>query len=312
MKKMKILVTGGSGFIGQHVIHRLLEEEHEVTNLSIVPLSFPTVTDIISDFANQKILSKILPKIDAVIHLAAVVGVDQCRLHPDLVMEINYKRTVKLIHACIQYKVKQFLFSSSSEVYGNSTLIPYREDQTLSPVSVYGQSKVLTEQYLKTVQKKSTMHVGIVRFFNVYGPKQNPNFVIPLFMNAAYHQKPIAILGDGHQVRCFTYVDDAAKGLCKVLHNDESLFEIFNIGRKEPLTILRVAKKIRGIMSSQSKIIFIPYGNNTRHKDLEIDKRIPDTRKAKKILGFEASTTLEQGIRKIVKSDKEYYRPIPR
>ena len=251
-----------------------------------------------------------LKDIDVVIHLAAMLGVDQCRLHPKEVIKVNYKDTKNLVDLCLKHKIKKFIFTSSSEVYGDSKEIPYKENARLTPVSVYGKSKVLVEKYLEKVQKKSKVKIGIARLFNIYGFNQRPVFVVPILINLAFQNKPLKIFGDGEQIRSFTYIEDGALGIYKFMLYEKNPYEIINIGRNVEYSIKKVAEIIlKNLPKSKSKIKLIPYGSKgIRQKSLEIKRRVPSVEKAKNLLQFEAKTSLEEGLKKIIKSWKNFYK----
>lgn len=274
---MKILLTGSEGLIGKPLGKRLRELGHKVITNDIAGNP-----DIKGSFVNVKI------NCDVVIHLAAIVGVDTTRKNPERLLKVNFTDTKKFID---RYKDKRFIFSSSSEVYGNSTKIPFNENDSPTPVSLYGSLKVVIENYLKEQKVNS----GIVRFFNVYGAGQRDEFVIAKFIRFAKDNIPLEIYGDGKQIRCFTYIDDAVEGLIKVI-NYKSRYDIFNIGNSKKSTIREVTREIVKIIPV--KIKYLSYGGRNREKFLEIQKRVPDVRKAKKLLQFKATTTLREGIKK--------------
>lgn len=302
LKKEQILITGGSGLIGTYLTKELLK--HKKYQIIIVDKLKPSIKGIKfvkSNFSNTKIMLPLLKKADYLFHLAAMVGVDNCRLNPKEVIKVNLTDTKKLIDWCVKLKIKKIVFASSSEIYGNSKKLPFREKNRPFPISVYAKCKVSIERYLKKVQEKSSMKVGIVRFFNVYGPGQK-DMVIPLFVDAASYSKPLTVLGNGNQTRTFMYVSDAVKGIQKVF-NFDSDFEIFNIGSEEEITINGLAKIILKLFpNSKSNIVNVAYGGKYRARELEIYRRVPSIDKAKLLLKFKAKTTLEQGIQKFVKS----------
>lgn len=313
LKKIKyknILVTGASGLIGRGLISLLVKKGYNVTAIDIYKRDIENVKFIQGDFANINLMKIALKDIDVVIHLAAMLGVDQCRLHPKEVIKVNYKDTKSLIDLCIKNKVKKFIFTSSSEVYGDSKIIPYKEEAKLTPVSVYGKSKVLVEKYLSKVQKKSKIKIGIARLFNIYGFNQRPVFVVPILINLAFQNKPLKIFGDGEQIRSFTYIDDGVLGIFKLMLYENKRFEIINIGRNIEYSIKKVAEIIlKNLPKSKSRIKLIPYGSKgVRQKSLEIKRRVPSVEKAYKLLDFEAKTSLEEGLRKIIKKWKNFYK----
>lgn len=294
----KVLVTGGAGLVGRHLVPLLVKKGYQVTVLDQFKYVYPKVKFVQADFSNSSIVTPLLKQCDLVIHLAAMIGVDNCRLNPEKVVEINNKNTKKFFQDCLNCGVKKILFSSSSEVYGNSQEVPFREDGNLSPYSVYGKNKMLIEKYLYDIQQKSNLKVGIVRLFNVYGPGQKETFVVPIFINNCLCDKPIIVHGNGKQIRCFTYVVDAVIGIEKLCEYDKSPFEIINIGRSHEYTMMDLAIAVKkAIPYSKSKIILMPYGQEgIRSSAMEVMRRVPSTEKAKRLLDFEASTSLENGI----------------
>lgn len=299
---MNLLITGGSGLIGTYLTKELLKTKiYQITVVDKLKPAVKGIRFVKSDFSNKKIMLPLLNKADFVFHLAAMVGVDNCRLNPKQVIKVNYQDTKKLIDWCVKFKIKKIVFASSSEIYGNSKELPFRESSNPSPISVYAKCKLKIEKYLKKVQEKSSMKVGIVRFFNVYGPGQK-DMVIPLFVEAASYNKPLTVLGDGHQTRTFIYVEDAALGLYKIF-NFEGEFEIFNIGSEEEIKIIDLAKIILKLFpNSKSNIVNVSYGGKFRERKLEIYRRVPSIDKAKRLLNFKPKNTLEQGIQKFIKS----------
>ena len=300
--KPNVLITGGSGFVGTHLIRYL--QKHKLKNITVIDLTSPKVKGIKfikSDFNKTNILASALKDKDYVFHLAAVVGVDKSRLNPKKVHRINNTNTKKFINLCAKMDVKRFIFSSSSEVYGNSKNIPFKENSKLSPVSEYGRSKIEVEQYLKKVQNKFKKGIGIVRFFNAYGPGQRKDFVVSKFIDNAGSGKAIKIFGDGKQTRCFTYVNDAVEGLYRVSKYNKTRYEIFNIGSNQEHTINELAKIVlKNIPDTKSKVLYIKYGNGQRNYRLEIKRRVPAVDKAFKLLGFKAKTTLKRGVKQII------------
>ncbi len=304
MKNEKILITGGAGFLGTHLIKKLLK--NGFTNIIVVDKAKPSIEKIeyvYGDFVDEKIMKPLLKKCDALFHLAAIIGVDNCRDNPELVTKINFVNTKKLIDLSAELQVKRILFTSSSEVYGNSKNIPYREESKLEPISLYGKAKVEIENYLLKTQKATHITVGIVRPFNVYGPGQRAAFVVPIFIERALHNKPLIIFGNGMQTRTFTYVEDVTEGILRLYRYDKTPYEIINVGSKEEYSIKKLAEMILEVLPrSTSKIEYKEYGTDgVRGRDLEITRRVPSVEKAKKILSFEAKTTLSEGIREIIK-----------
>ncbi|RJQ27828.1 NAD(P)-dependent oxidoreductase [Candidatus Parcubacteria bacterium] len=301
-KHKNILLTGGAGFLATHLVPDLIKEGYNVTIVDRYEPNVRNVKFVEADFSNELVMKPLLEDVDAVFHLAAVVGVDKCRLNPEKVIKINYSATKNFIDLCVKANIKKFMFTSSSEVYGNSPDVPYKENGHLEPISTYGKTKVLIEKYLEKVSKESNMRVGIVRLFNVYGPHQRKHFVVPIFVDLALQGDNLPLLGDGNQIRCFTYVKDATEGIVKLFEYDKSTYEIINIGRRYESTMNDLAQLIlKCIPTSKSKLEYKQYGRNgIRESDLEIKRRVPSVDKAKMLLGFEAKTSLEEGIKAIL------------
>lgn len=299
--KKRVLITGGAGFIGGHLIELLLQDNnYQITVIDQYPPRQSEVKFIKADFHDHETTSKILRDIDIVVHLAAMVGVDKCRLNPEKVYEVNDVHTKEFIDLCIKQHIKRFIFSSSSEVYGNSKAVPYKEDAALDPISDYAKCKVEIEKYLAYISEQSDLTVGIVRFFNIYGPGQKNTFVVPIFLEQVLANKPITILGDGSQTRCFTYVKDAVKGVKKLIEY-ASKYDIFNIGNPKEFTIKQLAELILKLVpASRSEIIYQSYGSEARDASLEILRRVPNSEKAKDKLSFTANTPLAKGLQGMI------------
>ena len=302
LKKEQILITGGSGLIGTYLTKELLKtKKYQITIVDKIAPHLKGIKFVRSNFSNTKIMLPLLKKADYLFHLAAMVGVDNCRLNPKEVTRVNYTDTKKLIDWCVRSKIKKIVFASSAEIYGNSKELPYRENNKPSPISNYAKCKLKIEKYLKKVQKKSSMKVGIVRLFNVYGPGQK-DMVIPLFVEAASYGRPLTVLGDGNQTRTFMFVTDAVCGIHKIF-NFDSDFEIFNIGSEQEIKIYDLAKMIlKNFPNSESNIVNVTYGGKFRERELEIYRRVPSQDKAERLLKFKAKITIEQGIKKYLKT----------
>jgi UDP-glucose 4-epimerase len=302
-KNKKIIVTGASGFIGTHLIHALRKQEgFIVVGIDIERRNEECDEWYSCDFMSVPDLQNVLSGTDCVFHLAAIVGVDRCQEHPELVEEVNYKETLDFFAACQRAHVGKIIFSSSSEIYGNSKEIPFKEDAEVSPISLYAKDKRAVELHLQNFTEISGIPAHIVRFFNVYGPRQRKDFVVAKFIDKAQSGTDIEIYGSGIQKRCFTYVDDAIAGLMALLEYNDSAFEIFNIGSPFEYTVSDVAQLVKEIMpESLSKIIHRQYGiDDVRKEFLEIDRRVPDISKARNILKFEPRVDLPEGIHKII------------
>ena len=295
---MKILVTGGSGFIATYVARHLLENGHKV---KILDLKEPRLQHKNLEYAKKSILGKIADEIkgcDAVFHFAALLGVENSDKRPLDTMKINLEGSVNVFKSAIDAGVKRMIFSSSSEVYGEPRELPIKEDSVKGPVSTYGVSKLAAEIYAKAYNRELGTDIRIVRFFNVYGPGQESSWVVPIFINKALRNEAIQVFGNGNQTRCFTYVGDIADGVLKVFEKGKA-GEAYNIGNSQPTTILELANLVKELAKSKSEIIKAGFGKETRLKEREIEYRIPDISKMK-ALGWQPKTMIREGINKIL------------
>tara|TARA_B110000014_G_scaffold254970_1_gene236223 strand:+ start:876 stop:1790 length:915 start_codon:yes stop_codon:yes gene_type:complete len=298
MKQKKILITGGTGFIGSNIANRL-KKNNDVTIFDLrEPVNhglkflkgsineIDDVTNAIHDF-------------DIVIHLAASLGVINTEENPVSTLDTNIFGTRNVLEACKVNKIKKIIFSSSSEIYGEPIKTPIEEKDRPIPITMYGISKLAAEEYIKSYSKNFGLKYTIFRLFNVYGDKQETAWVVPEFVSRAIKNKDIMIHGDGTQIRAFSHVSDVAKAFEFGLEKGNN--EIINIGNNtEPITIKDLADKIIRLSKSKSKINFIPFKESKRNRN-EIIVRIPSVDKAKKILGFKPSVSLDTGLEKVIK-----------
>lgn len=300
---MKIIVTGGSGFIATHLARHLLEKCHHI---KVLDLKEPRVIHKNLEFVKKSIFDGLVEDIkgfDAVFHFAALLGVDNSDKHPLDTMKINLEGSVNVFKSAIDAGVKRMIFSSSSEVYGEPRELPIKENSVKGPVSTYGVSKLAAEIYAKAYNQESGADIKIVRFFNVYGPGQESNWVVPIFISKALKNEPITVFGNGNQTRCFTYVEDIADGVMKVFEKGKT-GEAYNIGNNQPTTILELAQIVKEITKSKSEIVKLGFGEKTRLKEREIEYRIPDISKIKS-LGWQPKTMIRKGVKKILESVKK-------
>ena len=299
---MKIAVTGGSGFIGTPLVKALLEQGHHVR---VIDLKQPIFQHKHLEFVSKSIMDDLkdsLKDCGMVYHLAAMLGVEHTDKRPLETIRINLEGSVNVFKCAAGAGIKNMVYASSSEVYGNPRELPIREESVKGPVSTYGVSKLASEIYAQAYNKEFGTNIKIVRFFNVYGPGQSDEFVVSIFLNNALLNKPIRVFGDGSQTRCFTYVQDAVDGALKVAEKGED-GEAYNVGNNHPTTILQLAETIREVAGSSSEIIKVGYGKDSRLRSREIDYRIPDISKIS-ALGWEPKTRIAEGVRKILEWKK--------
>ena len=295
---MKIFVTGGSGFIALPLVRKLLEKGHKV---KVLDVREPKIKHKNLEFVNKSVMDTIESDIkgcDYVFHFAALLGVDNSDRHPLDTMRINLEGSVNVFKSAMAAGVKNMIYSSSSEVYGEPRELPIKEDSTKGPVSTYGVSKLAAEIYAKAYNFEFGTDIRIVRFFNVYGPGQQENWVVPIFIGKALKNEPIQVFGKGNQTRCFTYVDDIADGVITVMEKGHK-GEAYNIGNNQPTTMLELAKLSKELTKSKSEIIIAGYGKDTRLREREIEYRIPDISKIG-ALGWKPKIMINEGIKRIL------------
>jgi UDP-glucose 4-epimerase len=314
---MKVLVTGGAGYIGSHLIDRLLargDEVFAVDNLSTGRLAniephigherFHWVNDTI---LNESVLDRLVPRIDLVYHLAAIVGVRHVVSDPLAAIRTNVTGTELVLDAAFTHW-KKVVLASSSEIYGKSSKVPFHEDddRVLGPTTVgrwsYSTSKAIDEHFAFAYAAKG-LPVVIVRYFNSYGPRLDERgygSVVANFIRQALRQEPITVHGDGRQSRCFTYIDDTVDGtlLAGEVKAAEGL--VFNIGAEVETTILDLAGTIKRLTRSPSEIVFVPYSDYYGDGFEDTRRRVPSGDRARTLLGFTPRVMLEDGLARTI------------
>ena len=298
---MKIIITGGSGFIGSNIATQL-KKEHDVTIFDLKK-KIPDIDFIEGDVTDLESVKRSITNCDLVIHLAATLGVVNVEQHPVQTLDTNLGGTKNVLEACRTNNIKKIIFSSSSEVYGEPVSVPIKETDNAIPITTYGTSKFVAEEYIKAYSKNYGIQYTIFRLFNVYGLMQATDWVLPEFVDRAISNQPIIVHNDGSQIRAFCYVSDVAAAFQTALETANG--EIINIGNNnEPISIKELAEKIIYLTNSKSEIKFVSFGESKRNRT-EIMKRIPDIEKAKKILNYSPKISLDEGIQKVVKYRKE-------
>jgi len=294
---LKILITGGTGFIGSHLT-QFLKKDNDITIYDVKKPIEKDVKFILGDILDEQKILQSFQDFDAIIHLAATVGVKNTETNPVLTLNTNILGTKNILEACKKHNIKKMIFASSSEIYGEPRKVPIDEIQTPIPITTYGISKLASEEYLKSYAKTCGFNYSILRFFNVVGPKQSSRFVLPEFIKNALNNKPLVIHGNGLQIRAFCHIADICQGIEKSICKGDG--EIFNIGNDlEPITIENLAKKVISVLNSQSTIKYISFEKSGRNREQEIMTRIPSIQKAKKILSYRPEHNLKEIINSI-------------
>lgn len=317
-KEMKVLVTGGAGFIGSHLVERLLKEGYEVTCLdnfndyynpgikrnNIRPfLSERNFKLVEADIREKDGLKRIFEKfqIQKVIHLAAQPGVGLSLEKPSLYMDVNVKGTVNLLELSKDHRIKSFIFGSSSSVYGATKEIPFSEEGELKPISPYGVSKRAGELLCSTYNHLYGIPITALRFFTVYGPGQRPDMAIHKFTKLIEESEEIRLYGNGNSQRDYTYVSDIVDGIISALNlnlNKDFEFQIFNLGNSEPIPLSHLVSLIEKNLNKTAKIKYLP----EQPGDPSIT--YADISKSRRLLDYLPEVKIEEGIKRFV----EWYR----
>ena len=318
---MRALITGGAGFIGSHLAEALLNAGHEVDvidNLSTGSIrnishlkAQPKFKYVIDTLTNEPVLAELIDRNDVIFHFAAAVGVKLIVEQPVHTIETNVHGTeVVLKHA--NKKKKLVFIASTSEVYGKNLDVPFREDAdlvmgaTVKHRWAYACSKAIDEFLALAYWKERGLPVVVVRFFNTVGPKQTGQYgmVLPNFARQALAGEPITVFGDGTQSRSFTYVSDVVGCLMKLMKEKKAIGEVFNIGNREEVTILKLAEMVKAQAGSQSEIVFIPYDKAYEAGFEDMPRRVPDLTKIHKLVGYEPTVQLHETINRVL----DYFR----
>ena len=305
----RILVTGGAGFIGSHIVDRLLTDDFEVTvidNLSTGLLENVAHHQDRKDFhfvrgdiRNPNLVKKTMRDVDAVFHEAALTNVTDSVNNPLLTNEVNVTGTLNLLKASIDSDVKRFIYASSAAVYGKTRTLPHPEDLTPQPISPYGVSKLAAENYVKVFYEVYGLETVCLRYFNVYGPRQTYgpySGVITIFINQFLGNQPPIIYGDGEQTRDFVNIQDIVDASMLALVEKQAVGEVFNIATGLATTVNQLAKALQKIMSKTNlkPIYKKPRTGDIRHSYADVSK-------ARRLLGYEPKFSLNDGLSKLVK-----------
>jgi UDP-glucose 4-epimerase len=325
---MRVLITGGAGFIGSHLAEALLARGDEVMVLD--DLSTGSIENIrhlkssarfgywIDSVMNRALLAELVDESDLVMHLAAAVGVRLIVESPVRTIETNVKGTELVLQAA-QKKKKPVFVASTSEVYGKSAAIPFHEDTDLVLGATsrgrwsYAASKALDEFLALAYWREKKLPVIVARFFNTVGPRQTGQYgmVLPSFVRQALKGSPITVFGTGKQSRCFCYVGDVVKALIKLVQKSEAVGQVFNIGSTEEISIEDLALLVKQKLNSNSQIRYIPYDQAYEDGFEDMVRRIPSIEKISKCIDWHPVTPLETTIDTIIRyfREKDQFAP---
>jgi UDP-glucose 4-epimerase len=314
---MRYLITGGAGFIGSHLAEHLLRQSHSVTIID--DLSTGSIRNIeqlkhrpgfqytIETILNRPLLAELVDHCDVIFHLAAAVGVRLIVESPVRTIETNIKGT-EVVLACANKKQKKVLLTSTSEVYGKSTKVPFAEDDDLvmGPTGKgrwsYACSKALDEFLALAYWKEKKLPVVIVRLFNTVGPRQTGRYgmVLPTFVRQALLRHPITVYGDGQQSRCLTHVEDAVGALIQLAQHPEAVGQVFNVGNDEAVTIEELAGLVKRMTNSPSEIRYIPYDEAYEEGFEDMRLRRPDLNKVRQLIGYRPIRSLRHIVQDVI------------
>lgn len=298
---MRVLVTGGSGFIGSFVVRRMLDAGWRVRIMDIMPPRESGAEYITGSVLDPYTTATAIYGCDVVIHLAAMLGVRRTEKRTLDCLDININGTVNVLNAAMREKVSKVIMASSSEVYGEQVTQPISEDNPTSPKSVYAVSKLAAEQYCRAYHQHFGLQYNVVRFFNVYGPGQVAEFVLPRFVKAVRDGERPTVYGLGEQMRCFCHIRDIAEGIGLMVEKKIDPGVVVNLGNDtEPISMGDLAKRVVKLSGKNIEPDFVPMEESDRHSVREIHHRTPDLQRARKLLGYTPKISLNDGISELL------------
>jgi UDP-glucuronate 4-epimerase len=311
--KKKILVTGGAGFIGSHLVDGLLTENNrdviivddfndfyqpEIKRANVAAhLNNPRFKLYEADVCCAETMRRVFAenRFDVIVHLAAWAGVNPSLLNPRLYAKVNIQGTLNLLELAREFGVKQFVFGSSSSVYGINCQIPFsEEDKIQKPISPYAATKAAGELLCHTFAHLYDIRAICLRFFTVYGARQRPDLAIHKFSRLIWDDKPIPVFGDGTTRRDYTFVDDIVQGVCAAINYDQSNYEIFNLGESETIELKNLIKLLEANLGKKAII------EQYEMQPGDVPVTFADISKARKLLNYNPQTKIEDGILKFV------------
>ncbi len=311
---MRVLITGGAGFLGSHLAEGFLLRGDEVAVMDMALsnkvehlLKNPRFQYVRDSVMNEGMLENLIVRCDLIYHLAAVVGVEHYVADPYQVLNVNINGTQNVLKLAHRHS-KKVVLASTSEVYGRNTKVPFKEDddRVLGSTRIdrwcYSTSKAAAEHFCFAYRKLG-LPVVIVRYFNIYGPrldKIDVGRVLTIFMGQLLRHEPLTVIGDGKQTRCFTYVDDAIRATMAAGLLPEAVGDIFNIGVDRETTILELAETMIRITGARSSIQFVPQQQIYGESYEDIPRRVPDNTKMRQVLKVSPEITLEVGLQKTI------------
>ena len=311
---MKYLITGGAGFIGSHLAEKLITRGDQVVVLDNLSTGLAENLSGIKnkiefehgDILNKGLIDRLVAESDYVVHLAAALGVFNIVNRPLESLKTNLQGSEVVLEACDKYR-KPVLIASTSEIYGKNDKVPLNEEDDrvlghpLKSRWSYSEAKAVDESLAYFYYLENKLPIRIVRFFNTVGPRQVGHYgmVVPRFVSAALKNEPLSVYGSGDQIRCFCHVDDAVRALLLVMDSDKAIGEVFNVGNNQQISVMELAKKVIEITGSTSSIERIAYEKAYPEGFEDMQRRVPDISKIKRVLGWAPEINLDQIIKDI-------------
>lgn len=315
----QIVVTGGAGFLGSYLCERLLALGHHVVAFDMANgekvehlLDQPRFRFVQDSILNIPSLEREIERAEIVVHFAAIADPKRYVAEPLVTMEIDLQGALNVFRLAAKRRTK-VVFASTSEVYGKNPRVPWKEDddRVLGATRInrwcYGTAKAAGEHYCYAYAQQEGMPFVIFRFFNVYGPRLDDlgsGRVLPIFLKQCLHGEPLTIHGDGAQTRSFVYIEDAADCVVRGIFAPEAEGQVFNVGSPQEISVKALGAKLIEVGDFSSQIVLVPHREVFGPSYEDIPRRVPDVSKAKRLLGWEATTPLEEGLRRTI----AYYR----
>ncbi|MEA2709868.1 MAG: UDP-glucose 4-epimerase [Phycisphaerales bacterium] len=318
----KMLITGGAGFIGSHLAERLLADGHEVTVLDDLSTGrLENVRHLIDDSRVQLVRDSVenvsavniaMAQCDAVFHLAAAVGVQLVADEPVRTIATTIHGTEVVLDSAHRYN-RPILITSSSEVYGKGTRVPFAEDDDVVMGATrysrwcYAYSKGIDEFLGLAYQRQFKLPVVIVRLFNTVGPRQVGMYgmVLPRFVTAALANKPLQVYGDGEQTRCFCHVSDVVDALSRLIKSPAAVGEVFNVGSDEEISMTNLARRVIHLAGSKSTVEYVPYEKAYGREFDDLRRRVPKLDRIQRVIGFKPTKNLDQIVQSVIDEQRK-------
>ncbi|MDI6703312.1 MAG: NAD-dependent 4,6-dehydratase LegB [bacterium] len=318
----RILVTGAGGFIGSHLVERLVElggrvrafvRYNSMNNWGWID-TFPKerkdkIEIFCGDIREARSVDKAMKGIDVVFHLAALVAIPYSYISPSSFVRTNVEGTLNILQAALDNDLERLIHTSTSEVYGTAKYVPIDERHPLQPQSPYSASKISGDMLAESFYRSFGLPIAIIRPFNTYGPRQSARAIIPTIITQALN-RDVVELGSLHPTRDLTYVEDTVDGFIKIAESPNSIGEVINIGSKSEISIKDLAKRICEILGRKPSLSI--KDERIRPKNSEVERLLAENKKAKELIGWEPKYTLDEGLEKTViwfKENLSLYKP---